>query len=336
MPARQANQGVVTVFGINLWSPSDTGLSILLITSYLLGVIHGITPDEHTWPITFSYAVGSYSTKKGMKAGMMFSSGFTLQRAILSEIAYLALAGIFMSAYIDGLSYVFVGIAMALAGIYIMRREHVAHFHGLEKSLYRVFGIHRHQESREEKELTHMSNPVIDEAGKPIPLKLAFVHGIIAGFGFGAFALIIYTVMAPSMPSVYLGFLPGLLFGLGTMTMQVILGAGFGTWLTKAKNLTKKGIQAVSVGISTYVLTYGGIAFFLAGIMILFFPQINNINIITGIKIHNLDSLGVGFFLVVIVVVVIGFIGYRRSVRRAQEMGLTKPVNEETVPEPAS
>ncbi len=308
----------------NLWNPTDSGLFLVLITSYLLGIVHGITPDEHTWPITFSYAIGSYSTRKGMKAGMIFSTGFTVQRAILSEIAFLALAGIFMSASIDAISYIFVGLAMALAGLYIMRRQTVAHFHSLERSLYRLFRIHRHQEHKEEGEFTHMANPVIDETGKPIPLKLAFVHGIIAGFGFGAFALIIYTVMAPAMPSIYLGFLPGMLFGLGTMTMQVILGAGFGTWLTKAKNLTAKGIQEVSVGISTYVLTYGGLAFFAAGIVLLAFPQLNSLSLVTGIKIHNLDSLGVGFFLVVIVVVVIGILGYRHAVKRAKELGYTK------------
>lgn len=312
------------MFGINLWDPTTAGLSILLITSYVLGIVHGITPDEHTWPITFSYAVGSYSTKKGMKAGLIFSSGFTLQRAVLSEIAYFALAGIFMSAYIDGISYVLVGLAMALAGIYIARRERVLHYHGLERSFYRLFRIHRHRETKEHEELSHMANPVIDETGKPIPLKLAFVHGIIAGFGFGAFALIIYTVISPAMPSPYLGFLPGLLYGLGTMTMQVIIGAGFGTWLTRAKNLTRKGLQTVSIGISTYVLTYGGIAFLIAGIAIIAFPQLNNFSIITGIRVHNLDSLGMGFFLVVIVVVVIGFVGYIKSVRKAQELGYIK------------
>ncbi len=304
---------------------------MVLLTSYLLGVIHGITPDEHTWPITFSYAVGSYSSRKGMKAGLTFSSGFTLQRAILSEIAFMALAGIFMSASIDGISYIVVGIGMAFAGVYITSRGHVAHFHGIEKSLYRLFGIHRHNDEREEKELTHMSNPVIDDEGRPIPLKLAFVHGLLAGFGFGAFALIIYTVLAPAMPSIYLGFLPGLLFGLGTMTMQVVLGAGFGAWLTRSKNLTAKGLQVVSRGITKYVLTYGGLAFFLAGVLILAFPGLNNISIITGIKIHNLDSLGIGFFLVVIVVVVIGILGYMKSMKEAKKMGLFKTGEENPV-----
>lgn len=313
---------------INLWNPTDTGFLVVLLTSYLLGVVHGITPDEHTWPITFSYAVGSYSTKKGMKAGMTFSGGFTLQRALLSEIAYLALAGIFMTSYVDGISYIVVGIGMAFAGIYISSKGHVAHFHGIEKSLYRLVGIHKHDEEREEKEMEHMSNPVIDEEGRPIPLKLAFVHGLLAGFGFGAFALILYTVLAPAMPSPWIGFLPGVLFGLGTMTMQIVLGAGFGTWLTRSRNLTTKGLHMVSSGITRYVLTYGGIAFAFAGIFVLAFPGLNNISIITGIKIHNLDSLGIGFFLVVTVVVVIGFVGYIRSMRMAQKMGFVKTKEE--------
>lgn len=307
---------------INLWNPTDTGFAVVLLTSYFLGIVHGITPDEHTWPITFSYAVGSYSTKKGMKAGLTFSGGFTLQRAFLSEIAYLALAGIFMSASIDGISYIVVGAGMAFAGLYISNRGHVAHFHIMERSLYKLVGIHRHNDEREAKELTHMSNPVIDDNGRPIPLNLAFLHGLLAGFGFGAFALIIYTVLAPSMPSPLLGFLPGLLFGLGTMTMQIILGAGFGTWLTKSKNLTAKGIQVVSRGITRYVLTYGGVAFAIAGVLILAFPGLDSMSIITGIKIHNLDSLGVGFFLVVTVVVVIGLVGYIRSMNEAKKLGL--------------
>lgn len=311
---------------INLWNPTDTGFLVILLTSYLLGIVHGITPDEHTWPITFSYAVGSFSTRKGMKAGLVFSGGFTLQRAIMSEIAFFALAGIFMSGFMDGISYIIVGIGMAVAGIYIASKGRVAHFHGIEKSLYKLFGIHKHDHQREEKELSHHSNPVIDEEGRPIPLKLAFVHGLLAGFGFGAFALIIYTVLAPSMTSPFLGFLPGLLFGVGTMTMQVILGAGFGTWLTKSKNLSKRGIHFVSKEISRYVLTYGGIAFAIAGGLVLGFPKLDTINIITGIKIHNLDSLGVGFFLVIIVVVAIGILGYRKSMRKAQTLGL---VNEE-------
>ena len=52
---------------LNLYNPAYDGLYMALITSYLLGIIHGVTPDEHTWPITFSYSVGSYSMKGGFQ-----------------------------------------------------------------------------------------------------------------------------------------------------------------------------------------------------------------------------------------------------------------------------
>ena len=310
---------------INLWNPSNVDLLSALIISYLLGIIHGITPDEHTWPITFSYSVGSYSTRKGMKAGLIFSSGFTFQRALLSEIAFLALAGIFMTAAAFGITYIFVGIAMAAAGFYIASRGKYLHWHYLEHALGRLVGLHKNNPEKEHAELEHEANPVfLEDHIKPIPLKLAFVHGLIAGFGFGAFALIIYTVLAPSMPSIYWGFVPGLLFGLGTMTMQILFGAGFGAWLTKSKNLTKNGIAFVAKSISRYVLTYGGIAFVIAGAGILVFPQLLDYGISTGVHVHNLDNLGIGFFLVIFAVVIIGFLGYSTSIKKAAQLGYTK------------
>ncbi|MGC8547051.1 MAG: hypothetical protein ACP5MU_05290 [Thermoplasmata archaeon] len=306
---------------INLWNPENVTLVSALIISYLLGIVHGITPDEHTWPITFSYSVGTFSTKGGAKTGLVFSSGFTAQRAILSELSYLALAGVFMTAAAFGVTYIFVGLAMALAGIYIARKGKYLHWHYIEERLGILFGIHKKGSEIQREEMEHKINPAevshdsIDT--KPVPVKLALIHGFVAGFGFGAFALIIYTVLAPSMPSIYFGFLPGLLFGLGTMTMQILFGTIFGTWLSKIKNLTKEGIAFVGKTISTYVLEYGGVAFIVAGGMILAFPQILSFGVITPIKVHNLHDLGVGFFLVIIVVVVIGILGYRVAMRRA-------------------
>ena len=45
------------------------GQTVDLMTALLLGLVHGITPAEHTWPITFSYAVGGYSTWRGTRRG---------------------------------------------------------------------------------------------------------------------------------------------------------------------------------------------------------------------------------------------------------------------------
>ena len=43
--------------------PTGLSLTEILVFSLILGMLHGATPDEHTWPITFSYAIGKYSTK---------------------------------------------------------------------------------------------------------------------------------------------------------------------------------------------------------------------------------------------------------------------------------
>ncbi len=309
---------------INLWNPQNVGLITALILSYLLGIVHGITPDEHTWPITFSYAVGSGTTKGGMKAGLVFSSGFTIQRAALSEVAYFALAGIFMTATAFGLTYIFVGLAMFIAGIYIKKKDFYLHWHFIEKKLGGYF-IHKNSKEVMNMELKHEKNPVMEgEKLRAVPSKLAFVHGLIAGFGFGAFALIVYTVLAPTMPNAYFGFLPGLLFGLGTMTMQIAFGAAFGRWLSKIKKLTIKGIRYISRSISSDVLEYGGLAFLIGGAAILIYPELLNFGVNTGIKIHNLDNLGIGFFLVILSVIVIGIVSYKRSIKKAVELGYTK------------
>jgi hypothetical protein len=49
---------------INLWNPQNVDVVSALVIAYLLGILHGITPDEHTWPITFSYSVGTFSAKE--------------------------------------------------------------------------------------------------------------------------------------------------------------------------------------------------------------------------------------------------------------------------------
>ena len=307
---------------INLWNPQYEGIYAAFLVSYLLGIVHGITPDEHTWPITFSYAVGSYSVKGGAKAGLIFSSGFTLERAIMSEIAAIALTGFMFYPYFNSLIYVVVGTVMAISGLYVSKKLRYPHIHVIEHAFYSLFGIHKHRATEEEEEFEHVKNPILRKDNgiyKPIPMRLAFVHGLIAGFGFGAFALIIYFVLAPSMP-IYIGFMPGLLFGLGTMTMQVLAGTIFGLWLSKAKKLSLQGIQTVARGMSSYVLTYGGSAFVIAGIVTIIFPVLWNYGIDTGLKVHNLDVLGLPFFIVIFSVAVIGVIAYEINMHKAIEL----------------
>ncbi|MCL4346830.1 MAG: hypothetical protein M1117_02785 [Candidatus Thermoplasmatota archaeon] len=320
---------------INLWNPSNVDFISALIISFLLGIVHGITPDEHTWPITFSYSVSQRGSRGGARAGMIFATGFTIQRSILSELAYFALAGIFLTSLSFGLTYIMVGVAMAAAGIYFARRKNYFHFHLIEEKLESFFRLHSKGSAEQKGEMDHTSNPLTSRDGmfsdEPIPAKLAFIHGLIAGFGFGAFALILYLVIVPTMPGPLFAFLPGLLFGLGTMAMQIMFGAFFVSVTRRAGKLSERGISFVTSRITMSVLLYGGIAFIISGIGVLLYPSLMNIGFTTGIRVHNLHNLGIGFFLVIFSVGIIGIASFIESFRKAKELGLVE--RKERVPE---
>ncbi len=277
----------------------------VLFTAFLLGIVHGFTPDEHTWPITFSYSVGSYSTKGGFKTGLLFSLAFTFQRALASELAYFALAGILTKPDAMPVIYIFVGIVMIYAGAYIT---------GLGKNFELFEGImHRLMKLLKIKSL---SKNISKKTGH-IPVYMVLLHGFIAGWGTGAFAIIVYTVLAPKMPNGYVGFLPGLLFGLGTMATQIIIGALVGAFMERL-DISKKGIEYIARGTSGSTLLWGGMAFVLAAILEIAFPKLIEAGFITPLRVHNLHSLGIGFFLVIFIILFIltaSFIKYLKYVK---------------------
>ncbi len=286
---------------LNLWNPTGVGLGILglLATAFLLGMIHGITPDEHTWPITFSYAVGSYSWKGGMRAGLLFSLAFTIQRSIMSEIAYFALTDFAKHAVFNFWVYIVIGTVMAASGYYVLKRGKILHM------------FHAHKMGSE-------SGGANTQA---MPRYMPLVHGFIAGFGTGAFALITYTALAPHMGSPWLAFLPGTCFGLGTMVMQVIAGALFGQWMARRK-LPPTARATLARLMSGRTLAWAGSAFVLVGAVGLIWPQLWNISINTHIHIHNLHSLGVGFFLAFIVLILVASAAFIKSMHDVSQMGI--------------
>ncbi|BFH72894.1 hypothetical protein SJAV_08380 [Sulfurisphaera javensis] len=276
------------------------GLSVgeILLISLILGMLHGATPDEHTWPITFSYAIGKYSTKGGMKAGFLFSLGFTIQRAFLTTIGFIGLAAIYKEYNLDGPVYFVVGIVMAIAGSYILKGKY------LHLPIDKLLHGNIHEE--EENQL------------RDVPLKMTIVHGLIAGFGFGAYASIITFVLAPQMPSIWYAPLPGALFGIGTMIMQIIFGALFAN-IMKVKKMTEQEITYIARRTAGRTLYYGGLVFVIAGLAIIAFPFIDNWAISTGNPIPNLDAIDIGFLLVVTVVGLIGLTSIISSYREVMK-----------------
>ncbi|QGA54711.1 hypothetical protein GFS03_09070 [Sulfolobus sp. E5-1-F] len=276
----------------------------ILVISLILGMLHGATPDEHTWPITFSYAVGKYSTKGGMKAGFLFSLGFTIQRAFLTTLGFIGLAAFYEKYNLDGPVYVIVGIVMAIAGSYILKGRY------LHLPIDVLFNSRHHS--------TKTSGVELND----VPLKMTIIHGLIAGFGFGAYASIITFVLAPQLPSIVYAPLPGVMFGIGTMIMQIIFGALFSNIL-RAKRLTEDQILYTARKTAGRTLYYGGFVFAIVGLLIIAFPVIDNFAISTGNPIPNLDAIDIGFLLVISVVGIIGISSIVLGIKEATRLSRT-------------
>jgi sulfite exporter TauE/SafE len=232
-----------------------------IITSFFFGLLHGVLPDEHTWPITFSYAIGSASGKQGMRAGLFFAGAFTVQRALLSEAAYLALAPILLSPRVNGIVYIVVGLAMTIAGSIVLKKNRYPHFHFLGRHLEKARKAGRLAADR-----AGRSGETAVPAAAPPPVRWTIVHGFIAGFGFGGFSLFVNTVAAPAMRSPWVGFLPGLFFGFGTMITLVVIGFLFGVSLRWTHALNEREIQRIGAQTGGRTLFFGGLLFAFFGI----------------------------------------------------------------------
>jgi hypothetical protein len=292
---------------LNFWyNPHHVYWAIDLVTVLLMGMVHGITPDEHTWPITFSYSIGSYSTRGGMRAGFFFSLAFTLQRAIASELAYFALVRFITRSGAEQVVYMIVGLVMLLSGYFIMYRHKTLHlFPWIEKLV-----------------------PSVKEEGEAVPVKLALIHGFIAGWGTGAFATIIYTVISPNMPNAWVAFLPGLFYGLGTMLMQILIGGLFGRWIER-QMLDHKAKSFIGRFVSANTLLFGGILFVVLGFIELVFPKIADWGVSTGIPIFNLDSVNIALLLTIFVVGGVGGFSIIRAIRKVKNKGTKTIVSQD-------
>ena len=302
-----------------LQPPLGLTIPVILALGFVLGLMHGGTPDEHTWPITFSYAIGSYSTRGGFRAGLTFSAGFTLQRTILTALGFLGLAAIYTEFNLDGPIYILVGVAMLAAGWFLLRGSdiHLPLDRAMERLFGRFFHDHTHHRTSAERSL------VPEEALKPVPLNLALMHGFVAGWGVGGFAAIIVFVLAPQMPNVYWAALIGTMFGVGTMVMQMIMGALFAR-LAQRKRLTTGQMQRIGRSTAARTLYIGGLAFIVVGSLVTALPWLSAYALPTGSSIPNLDAIGYATVLIVLVVGVIGgssLVKAYREVRRPRPAG---------------
>ncbi len=279
---------------------STAAVGLALAEAFGLGLLHGVTPDEHTWPITMSYALGSASGRGGLRAGLYFSLAFTVQRMIGSLLGYFALAGVLAGRTSNVVVYLVVGLVMAASGLLIRRLGRPLHLGGpLERRLTRWLG------------------PLGTRSDQPVPVRLALIHGFIAGWGTGAFAVIIYTTIAPSMPNAALAVLPGAVFGLGTLLVQAAAGAAAGAWMRR-RALPPAAVTRLARSVSAAALTYGGLLFAGYGALGLVWPSgwsALDRGVATGLHVPNLSSVNGGTVLVALTVGVITTGAFVRAVR---------------------
>ena len=272
---------------ISNWHVLAEGPLPILLTALVLGLVHGIAPDEHTWPITFSYAIGSYSSRAGLRAGLLFSLAFTVQRAIGSELAWLGLSPWLGITRFNQILFLLIGALMALGGWMMRRRGGSPQYEWFTKKIH----------SKTPAGSLSNSSPMLG--------WMPAVHGFVAGWGFGAFALILYATLAPNMPSAWWGWVPGAMFGLGTTVVQALAGAGFG-WLMAHRKLTPEILHKVALTTASRTLLWGGMAYILLGLLGLIAPRLESLSLDTGMRVPGLAHIGIPVLFAAFTVLIIG------------------------------
>ncbi|MDA8380083.1 MAG: hypothetical protein M0020_04545 [Actinomycetota bacterium] len=305
---------IPAIAAINLWNPTNAAGFAIVATAFVLGMVHGVTPDEDTWPITFSCSIGGCSTRRGLRSGLTYSLAFTVQRAAASELAYLGLAHVFTFASVDYVVYLVVGSLMVAAGL-VVHRRHIIPLHLLGR--LHLPGLRSHPAGDEDTE-----RPAALRGPRP---WMPAAHGFVAGWGFGAFPLIIYTVLAPAEHSAAWGWVPGAFSGLGTMAVQILAGGLFGL-VAARRGLGPDAIRRVALRTAGNTLTWGGVAFVGGGAFGLAFPAAAGLNVATGLHVLDLDRLGIELILVVVSVFGVGVTTLVRQTQaeaRAAAIGLS-------------
>ncbi|MCH4815558.1 MAG: hypothetical protein QXY87_07530 [Saccharolobus sp.] len=155
---------------------------------FIIGIVHGLKPDEHTWPITVSYGIMQRNMKGAIVSTSVFAGALTLIWASLSALTG-QLLSFFQNYNLDPVVDVIVGLTMiGVALIFIIK--------GKDK--------------------------VADKDNNP-DYKLIWIHGLAAAFGGDFIVVLLLTIALSTLISVNITFLIGLLFGIGSWIAQSIV-----------------------------------------------------------------------------------------------------------------
>ncbi|MCQ4366931.1 MAG: hypothetical protein NO114_04670 [Sulfolobales archaeon] len=155
---------------------------------FIIGIVHGLKPDEHTWPITVSYGIMQRNVRGAMASTGVFAGALTLVWTSLSALTG-QLLSFFQDYDLDPIVDVIVGLTMiGVAAVFLVKDKGKA----------------------------------ADKGDNP-DYKLIWIHGLAAAFGGDFIVVLLLTVALSTLVSVNLTFLIGLLFGIGSWMAQSVV-----------------------------------------------------------------------------------------------------------------
>jgi len=105
------------------------------------------------------------------------------------------------------------------------------------------------------------------------------------------------------------------------LCVQGAAGAAFGLWAAR-RGLPPEAIRSIALTTAARTLLWGGCAFVLYGLLTMAFPGVADLAMTTPLHVHNLDTLGLPFALVLFTVM---GIGRRRSSPRSRSASRCSP-----------
>lgn len=197
-----------------------------LISLFILGIVHGITPDEHTWPIISSYTISQRQVRKAVIFAFVFSLFEMLPWIIISSICAFVGAVVYKETY-EVYVHIGLGIIMLGIGIYMTFRQDALHIH------------------------------IKGERGKRI-IKILPLYGLITGLGPCLPVLSLYTFAAETH-NIIQGVILALSFSLGTMISLLIIALILGKMVELAELKWKERVAKICVQVSGMILVIFGI-----------------------------------------------------------------------------
>jgi nickel/cobalt exporter len=223
---------------------------VALQTSIMLGLLHGISPCGHSWPILAPFCITTKSMRRCMAIWFFFCLGTTVACLVLGMV--FGLLGSFIPASLDVYFGIGTAVILVVLGILVICKPHWLHF-----------------EDEEEEEALMESLTVVKQAHEFTDGKKRFKYGILSGiFSIGFVNMIIPCPTAGVMytyalvaKSILVGMAIFLAYALATSLVLLIVTYFLGKATLFFKNLGQEKYEVLITRISGALIA--GFGFYL-------------------------------------------------------------------------